>query len=87
MARYQVTCVTTRDNTHEGITFLAGPNFQGTKQQVINSINNGNVFYVIDRYNSRESIVEIVKDSVRGDYLRTSADGFYNNNLLSLPSC
>lgn len=87
MADVQVTCINKqpRNNTHEGITHLGGYNWHWTRQQVINSIEaRTNSFYTFVGGNRAE--VAIV-NGTNGKYLRTHADGKWNDNLLALPEC
>ncbi|MEQ9617752.1 MAG: DUF3892 domain-containing protein [Deltaproteobacteria bacterium] len=46
-----------------------------------------NTFYVIDPKTKKRSDVGIVRPAGRAPYLRTYADGEWNNNLLSLDQC
>ncbi len=87
MADVQVTCInkTPRNNTHEGITHLGGSGWKWTRQQVIDSINaKTNTFYT--RVNGNRAEIGVV-DGINGQYLRTYADGKWNDNLLALPEC
>lgn len=87
MADVQVTCINKlpRDNTHEGITHLGGSGWRWTRQQVIDSIEaKTNTFYTYVAGN-RGNIG--VVNGPNGKYLRTYADGKWNDNLLSLPEC
>ena len=59
-----------------------------TREQVIASIDAGtNTFYVIDPRNGKRSDVGVVRVAGKAPYLRTHADGDWNNNLLSLDQC
>jgi hypothetical protein len=89
MADVQVTCINKqpRNNTHEGITHLGNPAtpWKWTRQQVIDSINNGsNTFYT--QVNGKRANIAVV-DGQNGQYLRTHADGQWNDNLLALAEC
>jgi hypothetical protein len=90
MADVQVTCINKqpRNNPHEGITHLGGTGGQGwkwTRQQVIDSINaRTNTFYTL--VNGKRANVAVV-NGPNGDYVRTHADGVWNDNLLALPEC
>jgi hypothetical protein len=87
MADVQVTCINKqpRNNTHEGITHLGGANWRWTRQQVIDSIESGtNTFYTL--VGGKRADVAVV-NGPNGKYLRTHADGQWNNNLLALPEC
>lgn len=90
MADVQVQCINKqpRENPYEGITHLggkAGGGWKWTRQQVIDSINDkSNTFYtLVDGNRGNIGVVE----GPNGPYLRTYADGKWNDNLLSLPEC
>ena len=90
MADVQVTCINKqpRNNPYEGITHLGGTGGGGwrwTRQQVIDSINSkANTFYTLVDGNRGD--IGVV-NGPNGPYLRTYADGKWNDNLLSLPEC
>jgi hypothetical protein len=87
MADVQVTCVLKTGNNHQSITHLGGPGGQGwcwTKQDVINSINNGsNTFFTL--VGGVRANVHVVNTTP--PYVQTYADGQPTNNLLALPAC
>ena len=92
MADVQVTCITKPhpQSPHEHITHLGNPaaNWKWTRDQVIGSIDaKTNTFFVIDPSNSKRSDVVVVRPVGAHPYLRTYADGDWNNNLLSLNQC
>lgn len=87
MADVQVTCINKqpRQDPHEGITHLGGATWRWTRQEVIASIRAGtNTFYTL--VDGARADVGIVEGS-NGPYLRTHADGRWNDNLLALPEC
>jgi hypothetical protein len=90
MADVLVTCINKqpRDNPYEGITHLGGSGGSGwkwTRQQVIDSINSStNSFYTY--VNGRRADISVV-NGPNGPYVRTHADGQWNDNLLALPEC
>ncbi len=87
MADAQVTCINKlpRTNPHEGITHLGGPSWKWTRQQVIDSIKGKtNTFYTM--VNGKRADIGVV-NGPNGLYLRTYADGVWNDNLLALPEC
>lgn len=87
MADAQVKCINKqpRNNPYEGITHLGGVDWKWTRAQVIASIEDGsNTFYTYGA-NGRADIG--VVDGPNGKYLRTYANGTWNDNLLSLPEC
>jgi hypothetical protein len=90
MADVKVTCIVKREpaSRHEGILQIGGPGGGGWRlavQEAIASINAGtNTFYTMA--NGRRANVAVVQGAT-GPYLRTHADGQYNDNLLALPQC
>jgi hypothetical protein len=87
MADVQVTCINKqpRNDPYEGITHLGGATWHWTRQQVIDSIEaKTNTFYTLVA-NNRGDIG--VVNGPNGKYLRTYADGKWNDNLLALPEC
>lgn len=85
MADVQVTCITRSGGTHAHITHLGGAGWFWTTAQVIQSIEAGtNSFYTL--VGGKRANVGVVQ-SGGSKYLQTHADGSWNNNLLSLPSC
>jgi hypothetical protein len=87
MADVQVKCINKqpRQNPHEGITHLGGDQWRWTRQQVVDSIKAGtNNFYTMV-YGSRANIG--VVEGPNGPYVRTHANGNWNDNLLALLEC
>jgi Protein of unknown function (DUF3892) len=87
MADVEVTCINKqpRQDPFDGITHLGGPAWKWTRQEVIDSINRGdNTFYTF--VSSKRANVAVVNGPT-GQYLRTHADGQWNDNLLALPEC
>lgn len=87
MPDVQVTCINkqNRDSRHEGITHLGGANWHWPRADVITSIRaKTNSFYTM--VGGRRADVGVV-DGPTGAYLRTYADGVWNDNLLALAEC
>jgi hypothetical protein len=87
MADAQVTCVNKqpRMDPHEGITHLGGSGWRWTRSQVIDSIDAGtNTFFTM--VNGKRAEVGVVNGRT-GNYVRTHADGQWNDNLLALQEC
>lgn len=90
MADVQVSCINKqpRHDPYEGITHLGGPGGGGwrwTREKVIESIRaKTNSFHTL--VNGNRGDIGIV-EGPNGAYLRTHADGKWNDNLLSLPEC
>ena len=94
MADCEVKCITKPNpqSAHEHITHIgnpyANPPWKWPREQVIASIDGGtNTFYVVDPRSGKRSDVGVVRSPGRSPYLRTYADGDWNNNLLSLQQC
>lgn len=87
MADMQVTCINKepRNNPHEGITHLGGATWRWTRQQIIDSIKaKANTFYTF--VGNKRADIGVVQGP-NGEYVRTYADGQWNDNLLALPEC
>ena len=92
MADVRVTCITKPhpQSPNEHITHIGNPavGWKWTREEVIASIDAGsNTFFVIDPNTGKRSDVGVVRVAGRNPYLRTHADGDWNNNLLSLDQC
>lgn len=88
-----ITCINKqpRNNPHEGITNLGGPNngsgsrWVEPRANIINFIRQGtHSFYTM--VNGKRANVAVV-DGPNGAYVRTHADGSWNDNLLALNEC
>jgi len=93
MSQYQVTAIRkpNRLSLHEHITHI-GNRIAGwiiTREDAIQQIDsNTDSFYVVDPRNpNRVAWVGVVREHGKSPYLRTHADGYWNDNLLSLPQC
>ena len=87
MADVQVTCINKqpRQSQYEGITHLGGSNWRWTRKQVIDSINaKTNTFYTM--VNGKRADVGVV-NAVNSAYVKTYANGQWNDNLLALMEC
>jgi len=91
MADVQVTCITKPNpqSPHEHITHLGNPPvWVWTREEVIASIEtNTNTFFVRDPKTGNRSNIGVVRSQGKTPFLRTFADGNWNNNLLSLDQC
>ena len=92
MPDVRVTCITKPNvnSSHEHITHLGNPQapWKWTREEVIRSIDSKtNTFFVLDPATGKRSEVGVVRPAGRNAYLRTHADGDWNNNLLSLNQC
>jgi hypothetical protein len=91
MADVLVDCINKlpQNDTHEGITHVGGlgdgQRWKWPRADVVASINQGtNTFYT--RVNGKRADIAVVNGQ-NGPYLRTHADGVWNDNLLALPEC
>ena len=79
-----------RQSTHEHITHVGNidsGNRIWPRADVIESIKSGsNTFYVFEG-GKRSEVGVVSPDDGRSPFLRTHADGYWNDNLLSLPEC
>jgi len=92
MADVEVTCITKPrpESPHEHITHLGNPRapWKWTREQVIESIEaKSNTFFVLDPVSKKRSDIAVVRPTGQPPYVRTYADGTWNNNLLSLNQC
>jgi Protein of unknown function (DUF3892) len=90
MADVRVMCIIKPNpqSPHEHITHVGGSGWLWTREEVILSIDAGtNSFYVADDRTHRRSEVGVVRSAGHPAYLRTYADGVWNDNLLALPQC
>lgn len=86
----QITCVTkpNRYSSHEHITHVGGYGWTKTREQVIREIDNRlNSYFTKDPYTGKIAYVGVVREYGKLPYLRTYADGKYNNNLLEMAEC
>lgn len=92
MADVLITCIKKPNphSPHEHITHVGNPSagWVWPREDVIRSIEEkSNTFYVVDPANGKRANVGVVRESASSAYLRTYADGQWNNNLLSLNQC
>ncbi|AGC43759.1 hypothetical protein MYSTI_02443 [Myxococcus stipitatus DSM 14675] len=83
----QITCITlgTAGSGHESITHVGGASWKWPVGDVINAINaNTKTFYTLVRGNRADVLVA---EGATRPYLRTFADGKWNDNLLALGQC
>jgi hypothetical protein len=92
MTDVKVTCIDKPhpESRHEHITHVGNPaaGWKWTREKVIASVEaKTNTFFVVDPYNGKRSEVGVVRPTGHDPYLRTHADGDWNDNLLSLNQC
>ena len=87
MANVEVKCINKqpRNDPYEAITYLGGAGWKWPRADVIRSIESkSNTFFT--QVNGRRADVGVV-DGPNGKYVRTYADGYWNDNLLALMEC
>jgi hypothetical protein len=92
MSEFHVTCITkpNRESRHEHITHIGSikDNWQLTREDAIRRIDsNTDSFYTVDRTTGRRVYVGVVREAGKAPYLRTHADGKWNDNLLAQQEC
>ncbi len=93
MKEFEVTCISKpdRSSAHEHITHIG--NIAGqwrlTREMAIKKIDaKAEAFYTIDRSTGKKVFVYVVRgDGNKAPYLRTYADGKWQDNLLALDEC
>jgi hypothetical protein len=91
MGDCRITCIVKPDplSPHEHITHVGNPpQWIWPREQVIASIEaRTNTFYVLDSRTGKRADVGVVREAGKQPFLRTHADGYWNDNLLSLAQC
>ena len=94
MNEYLVTCINKRDrmSSHEHITHIGnitGTNrWRMTRENAIAQIDTKvSAFYTIERTTGSKVYIAVVREAGKLPYLRTHADGKWNDNLLALVEC
>jgi len=90
VGRFQVTCINKRGghfNPHERIQYIGNEtaNWKLSEESAIRRIKSGSeAFYTL--VNGRQADIMVAVHNGR-EYLKTTADGYSPDNLLSLPDC
>ncbi len=91
MSNKEITCVVKPDrfSRHEHITHVGGSGgWLLTREEVIRQIESKiSSFYVKDKINGKIAYVGVVKEAGKAPFIKTYADGYWNDNLLSLNEC
>jgi len=92
MKEYLVTCVNKPDrfSPHEHITHIGNTDggWRITRESAIQRIESKEeAFYTLDVTSGRRVYIAVVREPGRHPYLRTHADGKWNDNLLALWEC
>lgn len=92
MNEFEVNCVTKPDrfSSHEHVTHV-GNTVQGwclTREAAIQRIEGKTeAFYTLDRRTGKKAYIGVVRENGKRPYLRTYADGQWNDNLLAQAEC
>lgn len=93
MKEFQVSCITksTPQGGHEHITHIGGIGataWRLTKESAIRRIESKEeAFFTVDQSTGKRAYIGVVREAGKAPYLRTHADGVWNDNLLAQPSC
>lgn len=92
MNEYQVTCIRkpNRESRHEHITHIGNQqdNWMLTREAAIRKIDaKTGAFFTVDKTTNKRAYVGVVRESGKDAYLRTHADGKWNDNLLAQAEC
>jgi hypothetical protein len=92
MPEFQVTCITKPDrmSRHEHITHIGSldNHWRMTREEAIRRIDaKQENFYTVERISGRKMYIGVVRETGKFPYLRTHADGKWNDNLLALEEC
>jgi hypothetical protein len=92
MKEYEVTCINKpdRSSSHEHITHIGNiaNQWKLSRESAIRQIeSNQSAFYTVDRSTGGKVYIGVVRQDGRSTYLRTHADGKWNDNLLALAEC
>lgn len=92
MAEFEVNCITkpNRESRHEHITHIGNSNtgWQLTREAAISRIESKQEsYYTVDKQTNSKVYVGVVREAGRAPFLRTHADGKWNDNLLAQREC
>lgn len=92
MAEFQVTCINKKDrsSSHEAISHIGNQEqkWRLSRKEAVRRIESKEAsFFTVDRTTGRKMYVGVVRENGKEPYLRTHADGKWNDNLLAQPEC
>jgi Protein of unknown function (DUF3892) len=92
MAEFEVNCITkpNRESRHEHITHIGNSNtgWQLTREAAISRIESKQEsYYTVDNQTNRNVYIGVVREAGKAPFLRTHADGKWNDNLLAQREC
>jgi hypothetical protein len=96
MKEFQVTCINkpNRMSSHEHITHIGNitndpaNRWRLAREEAIRRIEaREEAFYTVDRATGNKMYIDVVRETGRNPFLRTHADGKWNDNLLAQTEC
>lgn len=92
MKEFEVNCINkpNRQSSYEHITHIGNTyaNWRLTRESAIERIDKGEEkFYTVDKSTGKRAYIGVVRESGKHPYLRTYADGKWNDNLLAQHEC
>src|SRR4051794_16460937 len=92
MNEFQVTCIVKphRHSTHEHITHIGNlaQKWMLARETAIERIESKQeAYYTVDRLTGKRAYIGVVREHGKAAYLRTHADGQWNDNLLAQTDC
>jgi len=92
MSEYQVSCINkpNRESRHEHITHIGNiaNRWRMTREEAVRRIDaKTGAFYTVERVSGRKMYIGVVRETGKTPYLRTQADGKWNDNLLAQDEC
>lgn len=89
---FEVNCINkpNRESKHEHITHIGHTinAWRLTREVAIQRIDNkAEAFYTVDPESKKKVYIDVVREAGKNPYLRTHADGEWNNNLLAQQEC
>lgn len=92
MKEYEVNCVNKphRSSRHEHITHIGhtGNKWRITRESAISRIESKTeAFYTVDKTTGKRAYIGVVREAGKAPFLRTHADGKWNDNLLAQSEC
>jgi hypothetical protein len=96
MKEYQITCINKPDrmSSHEHITHIGNitnapaDRWRMTREEAIRRIDSKEeAFYTVDKTTGNRMYIGVVREAGKVPFLRTHADGKWNDNLLAQAEC
>lgn len=92
MVEYEVNCISkpNRNSPHEHITHIgnAKAGWRMSRDDAITRLESRQAaFYTVDTVTGRRVYIGVMREPGKAPYLRTFADGRWNNNLLAQQEC